>query len=94
MSRKCVHDENKTMKWVLLQLSRQECVLGNLAETIILSFYSHFVFKDKSKTSMQGCDRICPRAKKAQLSTPPQAPNKVVSKPACTFATFQDMWPV
>jgi hypothetical protein len=45
ISRKCAHDENKTMKWVLLQFSRQECVLGNLAETIILSFDTHFVLR-------------------------------------------------
>jgi hypothetical protein len=38
---------------------------------------------------MQGYDRICPRAQKAQLSTPPQAPNKVVSKLACTLPHFK-----
>jgi len=85
MSRKCAHDEDKTMKWVLLQFSRQECVLGNLAETIILSFDSHFVFKDTPKRACRDVTRYAHKPKKAQLSTPPRAPNKVVRKPACAL---------
>ncbi len=89
MSRKCAHDEDKTMKWVLLQFSRQECVLGNLAETIILSFDSHFVFKDTPKRACRDVTGYAQKPKKAQLSTPPQASNKVVRKPACALPHFK-----